>query len=451
MSVGSRWVSDDNIALLTDLYQLTMLQAYWREQMTGPAVFSLFVRRLPQRRNFLLACGLADALTYLENLRFTTSALDHLARTGRFAEEFLAWLGEYAFGGDVYAVPEGTPVFGGEPLLEVVAPLPQAQLVESFLLNQVHFQTVVASKAARVVQAASGHPVVDFGLRRIHGADAALKAARAFRVAGVEATSNVLAGQLYSLPLAGTMAHSYVQAHVTEFEALGSFADIYPDGILLVDTYDTIAGVEKVVALARQQGKGFRVRGIRLDSGDLAELATAARRMLDDAGLTRVQIFASGGLDEEEIALLLSRKAPIDAFGVGTRMGVSEDAPALDMVYKMTSYGGEGRLKLSPAKEILAGRKQVYRLEESGRAVRDVVALAGEDGPGRPLLRQVMADGGRLPPVETELDTSRELARVELDRLPSAIRQIERADPPYPVELSAALQRYQREVRVTLR
>jgi nicotinate phosphoribosyltransferase len=436
-----------NAALLTDLYQLTMAQAYWREALLEPAVFSLSVRRLPPRRNFLLACGLEDALRYLETLRFDDAALAYLDGLGGFRAEFLEWLGALRFTGEVRAVPEGTPVFADEPILEVRAPLAEAQVVETFLMNQLHLQTVLASKGARVVRAAEGRRVVDFGLRRMHGSDAGLKSARAFHVAGVAATSNVLAGQVYGIPVAGTMAHSYVQAHDSEEAAFRAFADLYPETVLLVDTYDTLAGVRRVVALAEQLGDAFRVRAIRLDSGDLAELAVAARGILDAAGLEGVEIFATGGLDEDRIAALVAAGAPIDGFGVGTRMGVSADAPSLDMVYKLAEYAGAGRVKLSSGKAILPGAKQVFRVEEDGMAVRDVIGRADESGPGRPLLETVMRAGQRVGPgVATPLDEARRHAARELARLPGRIRSLERADPPYPVTVSEALAGLQREV-----
>jgi nicotinate phosphoribosyltransferase len=434
------WVTDRNAALLTDLYELTMLQAYWSEGLLGPAVFSLFVRRLPAERNYLLACGLADALDYLERLRFPSEALDFLRGRPGFSPGFVDWLAGLRFTGDVWAVPEGTPVFADEPLLEIVAPLAEAQLPETFVMNQVHLQTLLASKAARVVAAAEGRPVVDFGLRRMHGTDAGLKGARAFHVAGVAATSNVLAGQVYGIPISGTMAHSYVQAHEAELASFEAFARLYPETVLLVDTYDTLEGVRRVAAVARELGDAFRVTAVRLDSGDLAELARGARRILDDAGLSRVGIFASGSLDEHEVAGLLRAGAPIDGFGVGTRMGVSSDAPSLDMAYKLVEYAGRGRLKLSTGKRVRPGRKQVFRVEEDGVAVRDVLASADEVLPGRALLVPVMQGGRRLPAGDTDLAAARERAARELARLPARIRALEPADPCYPVEASPRLE-----------
>jgi nicotinate phosphoribosyltransferase len=306
---------------------------------------------------------------------------------------------------------------------------------------------MLASKAARVVAAAEGRRVVDFGMRRMHGIDAALKAARAFHIAGVHATSNVAAGQAYGIPVAGTMAHSYVQAHDDEYEAMRRFARIYSDTVLLVDTYDTLAGVQKVVALARELGPEFKVSAIRLDSGDLAALATEARRILDAAGLRRVEIFVSGNLNEEAIAGLLAAGAPVDGFGVGTDLGVSRDAPSLDLAYKLVEYAGRGRLKLSPGKRVLPGAKQVYRMERDGRVTHDVLAMREESLPGgRRLLQQVMAGGRRLPGITRSLDEIRAYARAELARLPDSLRTMRPAQPPFRVEISTPLRRAHDEV-----
>ena len=445
MGEGS-WVGDANQALLTDLYQLTMTQGYWHQQMGEEAVFTLFCRRLPSNRNYLLACGLADVLQYLERLRFSETSIEYLSSLPQFAPDFLRWLGDLRFTGNVYAVAEGTPVFANEPILEVVAPIAEAQVIETFLMNQIHLETVLASKASRVVAAARGRPVVDFGLRRMHGADAGLKSARAYHIAGVASTSNVLAGQVYGVPVSGTMGHSYIQAHESEMDAFRAFVQLDPETVLLVDTYDTVRGVEKVIALAREMGEAFRVRSIRLDSGDLGALAHQARRMLDQAGLQRVQIFASGGLDEYEITELLSREAPIDGFGVGTGMGVSRDAPSLDLAYKLADYAGRGRLKKSPGKPILPGRKQIFRRMRDGRSDGDVIARWGESLSGNPLLRQVMRGGRRLPETEETLDAARERARTEMESLPEGVRSIEPTPTPYPVEVSEALEAYQKQV-----
>jgi len=439
-------VGQANLALFTDLYELKMLQAYLEEGMTEDAVFSLFVRRLPGCRNFLLTCGLETVLDYLENLSFTNEEIRYLGSLGYFSDRFLAWLRDFAFRGDVYAMPEGTPLFPNEPILEVKAPLPEAQLVETFIINQIHTQTMLASKAQRVVTAAEGRPVIDFGARRMHGIDTALKAARAFYIAGVAATSNVLAGRLYDIPVAGTMAHSYIQAHDHEASAFRSFAQLYPDTILLVDTYDTLIGVRKVIDLAKSLGKRFQVNAVRLDSGDLLTLSKEARRLLDDANLNNVRIFASGGLDEYTIAELLSSGAPIDGFGVGTHMGVSSDAPDLDIAYKLCEYAGKGRLKLSIGKPVFPGLKQVFRIPAGEHDTRDVIARANEDLQGRPLLSAVMRDGRRLSKDTASLESLREYATEQVSRLPDHIRAIAPADNPYPVEINQALSRLQDEI-----
>jgi nicotinate phosphoribosyltransferase len=426
-------------ALLTDLYQLTMAQAYVAEGMQEPAVFELFVRQLPPGRNYLVACGLEDVLEFLEGLQFGTEDLEYLASLGRFRPEFLDYLGALRFSGTVRAMPEGTVFFAGEPVLEVVAPLPQAQLVETYLLNQIHFQTLIASKAARVVTAAAGRAVVDFGLRRYHGTDAGLKAARAAYVAGVESTSNVLAGKRYGIPVAGTMAHSYILAHRDELSAFRAFAGIYSETVLLVDTYDTIAGVRHVIELARELGPEFRIRAIRLDSGDLGALAQQARTLLYEAGLAQVGIFASGDLDEYRIAELVASDAPINGFGVGTRMGTSADAPYLNCAYKLVEYGGRPCMKLSTAKMTLPGRKQVFRQLRSGRLVGDRVGLHDERPSGRALLAPVMRDGHRLPGSAPPLAQIRGYCRDEISALPRHVLELGPAATAYPVDLSLPL------------
>lgn len=433
------WVADRTVALFVDLYELTMAQAYVAEDMHEEATFSLFVRRLPERRNFLIACGLDDVLSYLEKLRFEAEGLQHLASLGLFNDRFLDWLQDFRFTGDVRAVPEGTPIFANEPILEVTAPIAEAQIAETFIMNQVHLQTTLASKAVRVVTAAGGRTVVDFGPRRMHGTDAAVKAARAFYIAGVDATSNVFASHVYGVPATGTMAHSFVQAQDQEVDAFRVFARLYPRTVLLVDTYDTLRGVGRVCALAREMGDAFDVRAIRLDSGNLIELAFQARRILDDAGLNSVEIFASSSLDEDAIAEIVRADAPITGFGVGTRMGVSEDAPSLDIAYKLCAYAGRGRLKTSSGKPVLPGRKQIFRNEYNGTAAGDIIARADEDCVGSPLLQAVMADGRRLAAGEVSLPSARKRARDAVARLPAAIRALDPAAPPYPVAVSQAL------------
>jgi len=440
-------------ALYTDLYQLTMLQAYWREEMNETAVFDLFVRRLKDR-NYLLACGLEQALEFLETLSFSDEALDYLADQEQFDDAFLDWLADFEFTGDVHAVPEGTPVFPDEPILEVVAPIGEAQLVETFLLNQITFQTMVASKASRVVEAArrgnADRLVADFGMRRLHGTDAAMKGARAAYIAGVDATSNVAAGHAYNLPITGTMAHSYVEAHDSEREALRAFSDLYPETVLLVDTYDTLNGVRKAIDLM-DETDDVQIRGIRLDSGDLAELAREARRLLDEAGLEDVLILASGGLDEHKITDLLDRGAPIDGFGVGTKMGTSADQPALDSAYKLCQYAGTPRMKLSANKSNLPGQKQLVRQYEDDTAVRDVIATADEQISGAPLLERVMAGGERTETgAARPVSALREHAAARRSELPSRLRTLNADAAPYDVTLSDALEERRRSTREAL-
>lgn len=424
--------------LVTDLYQLTMLQAYLEHGMHAPATFELFTRRLPSNRNFLVAAGLDAALDYLENLRFEAADIEYLESLGRFSAEFLGYLRGFRFSGSVDALPEGTPFFANEPLLRVNAPLPEAQLVETRLLNLVQLPSAVASKAARVVAAADGRSVIDFGLRHAHGADASLAASRAAYVAGVDATSNVAAGQAFGIPVAGTMAHSFVQAHDREREAFRRFMATFPTAALLVDTYDVEAGVSTVIELVRDAG-GAAPAAVRLDSGDLAAHARRTRQQLDEAGLAQVQIIASGNLDEHEIARLVADGAPIDSFGVGAALAVSEDAPCLDVVYKLVAYDGQGRMKLAAQKTTLPDPKQVFRQFDGGAATRDVLGLATEQADGQPLLEPVMRDGKRLAAGRRSLDEIRAHTERSLAELPARVRALEPATPPYQVEVSPAL------------
>ncbi len=339
---------------------------------------------MPESRNYIVAAGLDDVLDYLTSFHFTAADLKYLQQQGEFSARFLDRLRSLEFNGEVYAMPEGTIVFPHEPLIQVVAPIVEARLFETFVLNQIHLESVLAAKASRVVTAAQGRMVVDFGSRRSHGTDAALKVARATYLAGGDGTSNVLAGKRYEIPGFGTMAHSFIQAHDDEYQAFEAFEKLYPDAALLVDTYDTLDGVRNVIRLSRKLGERFRVKAVRLDSGDLGSLTIETRRLLDEAGLRRLQIFASSGLDEYKIQKLVDSGAPIDGFGVGTSLAVSEDAPALDMAYKLVEYAGKGRLKLSTKKVLYPGRKQVFRQFQSGRIVRDVIARFDESLPGKP-------------------------------------------------------------------
>ncbi|HEU5320047.1 MAG TPA: nicotinate phosphoribosyltransferase [Methylomirabilota bacterium] len=415
-------------ALFTDLYELTMAASYLREGMRGEATFSLFIRKLPPHRSFLVAAGLEDVLEFLRQFQFSEAAVRHVRSLGGFDPAFLDFLGDVRFTGSVRAVPEGTVVFADEPLLEVTAPIIEAQLVETAVLNFCHLQTMLASKAARAVLAARGRPVVDFGLRRAHGIDAGLKAARASFIAGAAMTSNVLAGLAYGIPPAGTMAHSYVEAFPREIEAFRAFARAFPGNTtLLLDTYDTVAGAHKAVTVAGElRERGARLAAVRLDSGDILSLSRQVRQVLDAAGLADVRIFVSGGLDEDEVDALLDAGAPVDAFGVGTRMTVSADAPYFDMAYKLVRYAGRDVLKLSAGKATWTGEKQVYRRRDGGGwFAGDVIALRDEPGPpgGEPLLRTVM-DKGRHVEAAPTLAAIRERARTQIAALPAAVRRL---------------------------
>jgi nicotinate phosphoribosyltransferase len=427
----------DTGALLTDLYQLTMLQAYFDRGMHAEAVFELFSRRLPPQRNFLIAAGLEQALRYLAALRFTAVDIETLHRTGLFHDEFLAWLAELRFTGDVDAVPEGTVLFADEPIMRVTAPLPQAQFVESRLVNIVHFQTLIASKAARCVLAAPGKTLVDFGMRRAHGAEAAIFAARASYLAGFAGSATVSANQLFDIPVFGTMAHSFVQAHDTELGAFEDFARSHRGPImLLIDTYDTEAAAARVVELT-QRLPNKPIAAVRLDSGDLDLLARRVRARFDEAGLAGIEIFASGNLDEHRIADLVARRAPIDGFGIGTSLDVSSDAPALDCVYKLQEYAGRPRRKRSTGKATWPGRKQIYRRRlESGEFEADVLTLDTDPQAGEPLLKAVMRGGQAVTP--EPLTASREHAHAQLAALPAPLRALDR-HAAYPVEISRAL------------
>jgi nicotinate phosphoribosyltransferase len=420
--------------LLTDLYELNMAASYLRLGMTGPATFSLFARRLPRDRGFLIAAGLEDCLAFLETFSFTDAELSWLADTQGFTGGDMAAFQGLRFTGDVWAVPEGTPMFAGEPFLEVTGPAAEAQLVETALLNYVTFQTSVATKAARCVLAAGGAQLVDFAFRRTQGIEAGLAVARTSAIAGFSATSNAEAARRYGLTAAGTMAHSFIEAFGTEQEAFTAFAQLLPRRTtFLVDTYDTEQGIRAAIDVITRLQLGDPV-GVRLDSGDLGALAFLARRMLDEAGLHRARIFASGSLDEYAIAALRGSRAPIDAYGVGTKMGVSADAPYLDSAYKLVRFGGRPVMKLSEGKATLPGAKQVYR-GDSG----DVIALREEPPPPghRELLRPVMLGGARTGPPEP-LATARERCATSLAALPASALLL-RGPVPWPVTVSPVL------------
>ncbi|HEY5994594.1 MAG TPA: nicotinate phosphoribosyltransferase [Gallionellaceae bacterium] len=433
-------MNSETSLLLTDLYQLTMLQGYFERGMTQTAAFEFFARKLPRGRNFLVAAGLAQVLEFLEQARFTPQELDWLRGTGRFSADFMEWLATWRFEGEVDAMPEGTLCFPNEPLLRVVAPLPQAQLIETRIINLLHFQTLIASKAARSSLTAPGKLLVDFGLRRAHGAEAGLLAARAAYLAGFSGTSTVLAGQRFGIPLFGTMAHSFVQAHTSEENAFRDFAHAQPDNVvLLIDTYDTEAAARKVAGLARElAGEGIAIKGVRLDSGDLAQLARLVRKILDDGGLQTTTIFASGDLDEYRLRDLLAQGAPIDGFGIGTRLDTSADAPYLDCAYKLQEYAGKPRRKRSMGKATWPGRKQVWRsYDEHGCMAGDVISLEHDEQPGEKLLVCVMRGGKRLMPQPT-LQEVRERTLHNLRQLPASMSSLEEGSA-YPVLIATAL------------
>ena len=425
--------------LLTDLYQLNMMAAYLEHGLTGTAVFELFVRKLPSRRSFLMAAGLEQALQFLETVSFTPRDLDEIRGLGQFSESFLAYLRSFRFSGDVDAMREGTVFFPDEPILRVTAPLPEAQFVETRLVNLLHFQTVVASKAARMVLAAPGKPLIDYGFRRAHGDEAGLLAARASYIAGFSGTATVAAGIEFGIPVYGTMAHSFIQAHDNETRAFEHFAHSHPRGLVLpIDTYDTERAAGRVVALApRLAAQGITIAGVRIDSGDLGEHARRVRRILDDGGLPAVKIVASGGLDEDALLALSRAGAPIDSYGVGTSLTTASDAPALDCAYKLQEYAGTARRKRSEGKATWPGRKQVWRrYDEGGRLGRDLVSFAKDRQEGEALLCPAMR-GGQCLSDNPDLAAARNHAKDQLARLSEPLARLE--PYTYPVEIGASL------------
>jgi nicotinate phosphoribosyltransferase len=426
--------------LTTDLYELNMVQAYLDKAENNEAVFEFFVRRLPARRSFLLAAGLEDALQYLETMHYSEAEIAWLRSTGRFRDNLIDYLKGFRFTGDVHAIPEGTVCFANEPLLRITAPLPQAQLVESRLINILHFQTLIASKAARMVLAAPGKALSDFGLRTAHGAEAGLFSARASYIAGFAGAANVLAGARYGIPVVGTMAHSYVQVHDNESQAFEDFARARPEGvILLIDTYDTEAAACKVVELyPKLKADGIVIRGVRIDSGDLIAMSKKVRRIFDESGLKDVIILVSGGVNEDVLQAMMKEKAPIDGFGIGVSLDVSTDAPALDCAYKLQEYAGFPRRKLSEGKATWPGRKQVWRAYDAdGRMRGDILSVESDQQPGETLIEQVMRAGKRIAPAPT-LAQIRERAAADLARLPDPLARLE-VGHGYPVTISEAL------------
>lgn len=427
--------------LLTDLYQLTMLQGYMEQGMEEPAVFEFFVRKMPPQRGFYMAAGLEQLVEFLKTVHFTPWELDWIEKSGQFSNAFVEYLGGLRFTGDLHAMPEGTVFFINEPIARVTAPLPQAQLVETRLINLLQYQSLVASKAARSVLVAAGKPLIDFGLRRAHGAEAGLLAARASYLAGFAGSATVLAEPFFGVPVSGTMAHSFIQAHMDESQAFEHFAQAQPENVvLLIDTYDTEKGAEKVVTLApRLQEKGITIKGVRLDSGDLADHAFKVRRILDDGDLSHVEITASGNLDEYAIQKMIAAKAPIDYLAVGTKMTASADVPYFDCAYKLQDYAGRACRKKSEGKATWPGRKQVYRqYDQDGRIAFDVLTTVDDSQEGEALIQPVMEAGKRLgSPVP--LTQSRERASAQLACLPDNIRQL-REGATVEVKVSKALQ-----------
>ena len=429
-----------NSSLLTDFYQLTMLQGYVEQSMDDIAVFEFFVRKLPGERNFFMAAGLAQVLSYLETFTFDQNDLDYLADDNRFHPDFLRYLAKLRFTGDLHAMAEGSIFFPDEPIIRITAPLSQAQLMETRIINILQFQTMIASKAARMTLAAPEKFLVDFGLRRAHGAEAGLFAARASYLAGFSGTSTVLAGKMYGIPLFGTMAHSFVLAHDSETLAFDHFAESQPDNVvLLIDTYDTEKGADKVVSLApRLMEKGITIKGVRLDSGDMILHAKKVRRILDQGGLTDVRILTSGNLDEYKLAEFSQADAPIDGFGIGTRMTTSADAPYLDCAYKLVEYAGIARRKRSEGKATWPGRKQVFRsFDPHGRMCGDILTIESDELTRRPMIQHVMKQGKRIAG-QPDIKKSREYAFSQLASLPDYLIQLNKSER-YPVKISRPL------------
>lgn len=443
----------EQYALLTDLYELTMAASYFEEGMHDEATFSLFIRKYPPDRGYFVAAGLADALNYLETLRFSDEDLAYLESTRLFKKSFLDYLKTLRFTGEVWALPEGSLFFKDEPVLEVTGPIIEAQLAETFIINAINLQTLIATKAARATVAAGKRRLVDFSLRRTQGIDAGLKVARASYLAGFVGTSNVLAGKLYDLPIFGTMAHSYITSFASEIEAFRAFARAFPQNtVLLIDTYDTIAGAKKAIQVGQEMAaRGQKLRGVRLDSGDMAALSIEVRRLLDEAGLNYVTIFASGGFDEHKIARTLAAGGRIDAYGVGTKMGVSADAPYFDCAYKLVRYGGRPVMKLSTGKVTYVDKKQLFRrYDDQGQMAGDSIGRREEAIPDTtPLLQPVMAQGKLVQPLPS-LAASREYFLQEFAKLPMPYKSLEKP-PAYPVAISPALSRLQAEVEARVR
>ncbi len=428
-------------ALLTDFYQLTMLQAYYAQHMNQVAVFEFFVRKLPASRNFLVAAGLQQVIEFLEHFHINDDEIYYLRNSHRFDDAFLDSLSTLRFTGNVDAMPEGTIFFQDEPILRIIAPLPQAQLLESRIINLLHFQTLIASKAIRCVLQAPDRLLIDFGMRRAHGAEAALLAARASYIAGFNGTATVLAGQMFGIPLFGTMAHSFVQTHTHEEDAFIHFALSQPDNVvLLIDTYDTEAAASKLGHIAKiLKEYNITIQGVRLDSGDLAKHAKKVRSILDQQHLSHVTIFSSGNIDEYELNRLLhQQRAPINGFGIGTLLDTSADAPYLDCAYKLQEYAGIARRKRSEGKATWPGRKQVYRYINSNELMDyDVITTQSDTTQNaHPLLQPVMRAGKRLESFDT-LDIIRRRLQDAIITLPATLKGLQTNQ--YQVKVSEQL------------
>jgi nicotinate phosphoribosyltransferase len=436
-----------DLALLTDLYQFTMAQGYFQSGRLDPATFSLFVRSYPPNRGYFVAAGLADVLGFLEKLSFSRAAIDYLRSTKVFAADFLDYLAGIRFTGNVRALPEGRLFFKDEPILEITAPIVEAQLVETFVINEVHLQSMIATKAARCVDAAGGRSVVDFSLRRTHGIDAGMKVARSSYLAGFAGTSNVLAGREYGIPVVGTMAHSFVSSFEHEIDAFRAFVASFPDNsTLLIDTYDPTSAARKAAQVAREMAaRGQKLRGVRIDSGDLAALAREVRRIFDDAGFSDVKIVGSGGLDEFDLAEFAAANVPFDSYGVGTKMGVSADQPWMDMAYKLVEHNGRPVMKLSAGKASWPGAKQVFRFADGRGLKKDVIALRDEAvAGGEPLLQTVM-ENGKTQSADPSLEEIRARFLAEFRLLGEKVKVL-RDPESYPVEISPRLKQLNEEL-----
>ncbi len=443
-----------NLALFTDLYELTMAASYYDHGMFEPATFSLFIRKYPTSRRYFISAGLADVLDYLKDLKFASDDLNYLEETGLFKPGFLSYLEKFRFTGDVFAIPEGRLFFVNEPIIEITAPLIESQIVETFIINAINLQVMIATKASRCVHVAWPRKLVDFSLRRTHGIDAGMKVARASFIGGFEGTSNVLAGKIYGIPIFGTMAHSFVISFEKEIDAFRAFAQSFPENaVLLVDTYDTVSGTVKAAEVGREMAlKGQKLKGVRLDSGDIALLSRKVRKILKRTGLRETTIFASGAFDEYKIQRILDQAGDIDSFGVGTKMGVSADAPYLDMAYKLVKYAGRPVLKLSPEKITLASEKQIFRFTTSkGKLKRDVIGLREDklEG-GEPLLNRVMTRGK----VISEFSDLFHIQKVFLDefsKLDFKLKSLEKKETEYRVSLSPKLKSLQSRIVNTIK